>query len=122
MNVNQIIMLYILNVHNAVCQLYSINLGEERGEEEWSPGNKLLLGIKTSESSESAWDRTEPDLEGPGDEGPKDGLRVCCRDSQRNSLGMDTQLGSVALGHRLEAMIPGWVPWGSGSGGPGHPG
>lgn len=86
------------------------------------PREQAAVGNQNPESSESAWDRTEPDLEGPGGEGPKDGLRVCCCDSQRNNLGVDTQVGSVALGHRLETMIPGWVPWGSGSGGSGHPG
>lgn len=68
------------------------------------PGEQAAVWSQNPES----WDRTEPDLEGPGDEDPKGGRRVCCRDSQRNNLGMDTQVGSVALGHGLETMIPSW--------------
>lgn len=82
------------------------------------PGEQAAVWSQNPES----WDRTEPDLEGPGDEDPKGGWRVCCRDSQRNNLGMDTQVGLVALGHGLETMIPSWVHWGFGSGGAGHPG
>ena len=86
------------------------------------PGEQAAVESQNPKSSDSTWDRTDPDLEGPGDEDLKGGWRVCCCDSQRNNLGMDPQVGSVALGHRLETMTPGWVHWGFGSGGSGHPG